>query len=209
LFNALAVAGTAWVVAAAQSVRPAAKVEAPPTPRFRLRELTGFSALALTAIGVQMLFYNTVALPEIRTGVIATLLTADTDLRGVFEKMALRQLCAAVCAAVALLLIAVGAPVMDDLGFFALLAAGAYFTAGWVAHGGPRIAFACLPGAVAVTLVLLLDVRFVIDIVPSLLAVAGVLWGMFVTAVIALLLAARGKPHRGLDRPQLPEVPAA
>jgi hypothetical protein len=34
-----------------------------------------------------------------------------------------------------------------------------------------------------------LDVRFSVDIVPSLLNVAGVLWGMFVTALIALLLA--------------------
>jgi len=40
-----------------------------------------------------------------------------------------------------------------------------------------------------VTLVLLLDVRFTIDIVPSLLNVAGVLWGMFVTALTALVLA--------------------
>lgn len=40
-----------------------------------------------------------------------------------------------------------------------------------------------------VTLVLLLDFRFRVDIVPSLLNVAGVLWGMLVTAVIALLLA--------------------
>jgi hypothetical protein len=86
-------------------------------------------------------------------------------------------------------MIAVGAPVMDDLGFFAVLAAACYFAAGWVAHGSPRIAFAAVPGAVAVTLALLLDVRFLVDVVPSLLNVAGVLWGMFVTAVIALLLA--------------------
>jgi hypothetical protein len=46
-----------------------------------------------------------------------------------------------------------------------------------------------VPGAVTVTLVLLLDVRFTIDIVPSLLNVAGALWGFFVTALIALLLA--------------------
>jgi hypothetical protein len=71
------------------------------------------------------------------------------------------------------------------------LRACCYFAAGWVAHGSPRIAFACVPGAVAVTLVLLLDVRFMVDIVSSLLNVAGVLWGMFVTALIALLLAAR------------------
>jgi len=103
--------------------------------------------------------------------------------------MPLRQLCAAGCAAVAFLMIAVGAPVMDDLGFFAVLATGCYFAAGWVAHGSPRIAFACVPGAVTVTLVLLLDVRFLVDIVPSLLNVAGVLWGMFVTALIALVLA--------------------
>jgi len=32
-------------------------------------------------------------------------------------------------------------------------------------------------------------VRLTIDIVPSLLNVVGVLWGMFVTALIALLLA--------------------
>jgi hypothetical protein len=209
LFNALSVAGTAWIVAAAQSILAAEKIETLPTPPFRLSELTGFSVLALTAIGLQMLFYNTIGLPEIRTGVIAVLLTADTDLRGVFQKMPVRQLCAAICAFLALLLIAVGAPVMDDLGFFALLAASAYFTSGWVAHGSPRIAFACVPGAVAVTLVLLLDFRFVIDIVPSLLGVAGVLWGMFVTAVIALLLSRLGERRGGLDQAQLPDVPAA
>jgi hypothetical protein len=37
--------------------------------------------------------------------------------------------------------------------------------------------------------VLLLDVRFTIDIVPSLLNVAGAMWGFLVTAVIALALA--------------------
>jgi hypothetical protein len=151
--------------------------------------LVGFAVLALTAIGLQMLFYNTINLPEIRTGVIAVLLTADPDLRGVWQRMPLRQLCAAGCAALAFLMIAVSAPLMDDLGFFAVLAAGCYFAAGWVAHGGPRIAFACVPGAVTVSLVLLLDVRFLVDIVPSLLNVVGVLWGMFVTALIALLLA--------------------
>jgi hypothetical protein len=183
LLNALALTGTAWVVAAAQgwfSPPPApAKASAPPGRA----ELVGFAMLALTAIGLQMLFYNTINLPEIRTGVIAVLLTADPDLRGVWRRMPLRQLCAAGCAALALLMIAVGAPVMDDLGFFAVLAAGCYFAAGWVAHGSPRIAFACVPGAVTVTLVLLLDVRFMTDIVPSLLNVAGVLWGMFVTAL--------------------------
>ena len=46
-----------------------------------------------------------------------------------------------------------------------------------------------MPGAISVTLVLLQDVRFMTDIVTSLLNVAGVFWGMFVTALIALLLA--------------------
>ena len=36
---------------------------------------------------------------------------------------------------------------------------------------------------------LLLDVRFTIDIVPSRLNVAGALWGFLFTALIALLLA--------------------
>jgi len=189
LFNALALAGTAWVVAAAQSwfARPAAPAEPRESPE--PRELVGFAMLALTAIGLQMLFYNTIDLPEIRTGVIAVLLTAEPDLRAVWRRMPLRQLCAVGCAAFAFLIIAVGAPWMDDLGFFATFAAACYFAPGWVAHGGPRIAFACVPGAVTVTLVLLLDVRFTIDIVPSLLNVAGVLWGMFVTALTALVLA--------------------
>ena len=189
LANALALAGTAWVVASAQigfaPSAPPAEAPAPPGQR----ELIGFAILALTAIGLQMLFYNTIDLPEIRTGVIAVLLTADPDLRAVWQRMPLRQLCAAGCAALALLVIAVGAPWMDDLGSFAVLAGCCYFAAGWVAHGGPRISFACVPGAVTVTLVLLLDVRLTIDIVPSLLNVVGVLWGMFVTALIALLLA--------------------
>ena len=149
----------------------------------------GFAMLALTAIGLQMLFYNTINLPEIRTGVIAVLLTADPDLGRVWRRMPLRQLCAAGCAALAFLMIAVGAPLMDDLGFFVVLAAACYFAAGWIAHGSPRIAYACVPGAVTVTLVLLLDIRFMVDIIPSLLNVAGVLWGMFVTALTALLLA--------------------
>jgi hypothetical protein len=188
LFNALALTGTAWVVAAAQgwfALLPA-PAEAPVPPG--RADLVGFAILALTAIGLQMLFYNTINLPEIRTGVIAVLLTADPDLRAVWRRMPLRQLCAAAGAALALLMIAVGAPLMDDLGFFVLLAASCYFAAGWVAHGGPRIAFAAVPGAVTVTLVLLLDVRFTIDIVPSLLNVAGAMWGFLVT-VIALLLA--------------------
>jgi hypothetical protein len=46
-----------------------------------------------------------------------------------------------------------------------------------------------------VTLVLLQDVRFMTDIVPSLLNVAGVFWGMFVTALIALLLAPMVERH--------------
>jgi hypothetical protein len=194
LFNALALAGTAWVVAAAEGwfASPPAPEEAP-APLGR-GDLVGFAVLALAAIGLQMLFYNTINLPEIRTGVIAVLLTADPDLREVWRRMPLRQLCAAGCAAHAFLMIAVGAPLMDDLGFFAVLAAACYFAAGWVAHGGPRIAFAAVPGAVTVTLVLLLDVRFLVDIVPSLLNVAGVLWGMFVTALIALLLSQLATP---------------
>ena len=189
LFNGLALAGTAWVVAAARApfARPPTSEEAPVPPG--RGELVGFAMLAVTAIGLQMLFYNTIDLPEIRTGVIAVLLTADPDLRAVWRRMPLRQLCAAGCAALAFLMTAVGAPLMDDLGFFAVLAGCCYFAAGWVAHGSPRISFACVPGAVTVTLVLLLDVRFTIDIVPSLLNVAGALWGFFVTAVIALLLA--------------------
>ncbi|HYZ43178.1 MAG TPA: hypothetical protein VE687_21490 [Stellaceae bacterium] len=189
LFNALALAGTAWAVAAARApfVPPATREDAPAPPG--RRELAGFALLVLTAIGLQMLLYNTINLPEIRTGVIAVLLTADPDLRTVWRRMPLRQLCAASCAVLALVMIAVGAPLMDDLGFFAVLAGCCYFAAGWVAHGGPRIAFAGVPGAVAVTLVLLLDVRFTVDIVPGLLNVAGALWGFFVTALIALLLA--------------------
>jgi hypothetical protein len=188
LFNALALAGTAWVVALAQIwfARPAPLAEAPASPG--PRELVGFAMLILAAIGLQMLFYNTINLPEIRTGVIAVLLTADPDLRAVWQRMPLRQLCATGCAALALLMIAVGAPLMDDLGFFAVLAGCCYFAPGWVAYGSPRIAFACVPGAVTVTLVLLLDVRFTIDIVPSLLNVAGALWGFLVTALIALVL---------------------
>jgi hypothetical protein len=189
LFNALALAGTAWMVATASvhSAPPPAPVEAPAPPG--RAELVGFAMLALSAIGLQMLLYNTINLPEIRTGVIAVLLTADPDLRAVWRRMPLRQLCAAGCAAIALLMIAAGAPLMDDLGFFAVIAAGCYFAAVWVAHGSPRIAFAAVPGAVTVTLVLLLDVRFTIDIVPSLLNVAGAMWGFLVTALIALLLA--------------------
>jgi hypothetical protein len=189
LFNALALAGTAWAVAAATApLAPPATREEAPVPPGR-RELVGFALLAVSAIGLQMLFYNTINLPEIRTGVIAVLLTADPDLRAVWRRMPMRQLCAAICAALAFLMIAVGAPLMDDLGLFAVIAASCYFAAGWVAHGGPRIAFAAVPGAVTVTLVLLLDVRFTIDIVPSLLNVAGAMWGFLVTALIALLLA--------------------
>jgi hypothetical protein len=189
LFNALALAGTTWAVAAAQNwfVRWAPPAEAPASPG--PRELAGFAILALTAIGLQMLFYNTINLPEIRTGVIAVLLTADPDLRGVWSRMPLRQLSAVSCAGLAFLMIAVGAPLMDDLGFFAVLAGCCYFAPGWVAHGGPRSAFACVPGAVTMTLVLLLDVRFTIDVLPSLLNVAGALWGFLVTALIALVLA--------------------
>jgi hypothetical protein len=102
--------------------------------------------------------------------------------------MPLRQLCAASCAALAFLMIAVGAPLMDDLGLFAVLAGCCYFMAGWIAHGSPRVSFAAMSGAISVTLVLLLDVRFMIDIVPSLLNVAGALWGTFVTALVALLM---------------------
>jgi len=189
LFNALALAGTAWAVAMASApLAPPATREDAPAPPGRA-ELVGFGLLALSAIGLQMLLYNTINLPEIRTGVIAVLLTADPDLRAVWRRMPLRQLCAASCAALALLITAVGAPLMNDLGFFVALAGCCYFAAGWIAHGGPRIAFAAVPGAVAVTLVLLLDVRFTVDIVPSLLNVAGALWGFFVTALIALLLA--------------------
>jgi hypothetical protein len=189
LFNALALGGTAWVLAMARAplAPPATRDEAPAPPR--RRELVGFALLAVSAIGLQMLFYNTINLPEIRTGVIAVLLTADPDLRAVWRRMPLRQLCAVSCAALAFLMIAVGAPLMDDLAFFAVLAGCCYFAAGWVANGGPRIAFAAVPGAVTVTLVLLLDVRFTIDIVPSLLNVAGAMWGFLVTALIALLLA--------------------
>jgi hypothetical protein len=189
LLNALALAGTAWVVATARApfAPPASREEAPVPPG--RRELMGFAMLALSAIGLQMLFYNTINLPEIRTGVINALTTADPDLRGVWRRMPLRQLSATGCTALALLMIAVGAPLMEDLGFFAVIAAGCYFAVGWVAHGSPRIAFAGVPGAITVTLVLLQDVRFTTDIVPSLLNVAGVSWGMFVTALIALLLA--------------------
>ena len=60
--------------------------------------------------------------------------------------------------------------------------------------GGPRIAFGAVSGAVTVTLVLLLDFRFTIDIVPSLLNVVGAMWGFLVTALIALLLASLLRP---------------
>jgi hypothetical protein len=190
LLNALALAGTAWVVAAARTalVPPASREDVPAPSRPGPRELVGFALLALTAIGMQMLFYDTISVPEIRAGVIAVLLTADPDLRTVWRRMPLRALCAAGGAALALLMIAVGAPLIDDLGFFAVLAGFCYFAAGWVAHGGPRVASAALPGAVTVTLVLLQGVRFTTSIVPSLLNVAGVLWGLLVTALIALLL---------------------
>ncbi len=130
LFNAFALAGTAWAVAAATApfAPPATREEAPVPPG--RRELVGFALLAVSAIGLQMLFYNTINLPEIRTGVIAVLLTADPDLRAVWRRMPLRQLCGASCAALALLMIAVGAPLMDDLGFFAVLAGVLLFYGG-------------------------------------------------------------------------------
>jgi hypothetical protein len=183
LFNALGLAGTAWVVAADQTPFAPEATRAQAPAALRRGEVVGFATLALSAIGLQMLFYNTINLPEIRTSVISALLTADPDLRAVWRRMPLRQLCTAGCAALALLMIAVGAPLMEDLGLFAV------FAAGWVAHGSPRIAFAAPPGAVAVTLILLPDVRFETDIVSSLLNVAGMLLGFFVTALIALLLA--------------------
>jgi hypothetical protein len=145
--------------------------------------------LAPTAVGLLMLFYNTINLPEIRTGVISALLTADPDLRAVWRRMPMRLLCTAGCGTIALSMIAVGAPVMDDLGFFAVIAAGCYFAVGWVGHGGPRIAFAGPPGAAAVTVALLQDFKMVVDIRPTLLNVAGVLLGVFVTAAIGRLLA--------------------
>jgi hypothetical protein len=114
LFNALALAGTAWAVAAATApfALPAIREEAPVPPG--RRELIGFALLAVSAIGLQMLFYNTINLPEIRTGVIAVLLTADPDLRAVWRRMPLRQLCGASCAALAFLMIAVGAPLVEE-----------------------------------------------------------------------------------------------
>jgi hypothetical protein len=191
LLNALALAGTAWVVATASArfARPATREHAPAPARPGPRELVGLALLALAAIGLQMLFYDTIDVPEIRAGVIAVLLTADPDLRAVWRRMPLRALCAAGCSALAFLMIAVGAPLMDDLGFFVVLAGCCYFAAGCVAHGGPRVASAALPGVVTVTLVLLPGVQFTTSIVPSLLTVAGVLWGLFVTALIAVLLA--------------------
>jgi hypothetical protein len=70
LFNALALAGTAWVVAMAGALfAPAATRDEASAPPGR-GELVGFAMLALTATGLQMLFYNTINLPEIRTGVI-------------------------------------------------------------------------------------------------------------------------------------------
>lgn len=189
LMNALVVTGTAWAVAMARAPfvppPPRANAHVPPEPR----ALVGLALLALAAIGLQMLIYNGINLPVIRTGVISALLTSDPDLRAVWRRMPLRQLCAASCAVLALLMIAVGAPLMDDLGFFVVLAGCCYFAAGWVAHGSPRISFAGVPSAIAVTLALLSDVRFTIDIVPSLLSVAGILWGTFVTALMALLMA--------------------
>jgi hypothetical protein len=208
LSNTLAVVGTTWVVAAVQLIKFTTNVDPPPIPRHHPEQLVGFTVLALTAIGLQMLLYNTINMPEIRTGVISALLTADTNLQGVVGRMPLRQLCAAGCAVLALLLIAVGAPVMDDIGFFALLAAAAYFASGWIAYGSPRVAFAGGSGAVAITLVLIQDVRFTIDIIPSLLGVAGALWGTFVTAAIASLLSWLGAPHVELDKNQR-DVPAA
>jgi hypothetical protein len=188
LFNALALAGTALMVAMARApFAPPETREHAPLPLGR-GELLRFALLVLIAVGLQMLFYNTINLPEIRTGIISVLLTADPDLRGVWRRMPLRQLCAAGCAALALLMMAVGAPLMDDLGLFAVLAGCCYFVPGWVAYGDSRIAFACVPGAIAVTLVLLQDASFNVDIVPGLLNVAGVLWGTFVTALIALLM---------------------
>src|SRR5262249_34864274 len=81
LLTALALAGAAWAVAGAQSwfARPPAPAELPASRD--PRELVGFAILPLTSIGLQMLFYNTINLPEIRTGVIAVLLTAEPDLR--------------------------------------------------------------------------------------------------------------------------------
>src|SRR5262249_15067884 len=189
LFNALALAGTAWTVAVATApfLPPVTREDASARPG--RRELAGFALLVLTAICLQMLFYNTIDLPEIRTGVIAVLLTADPDLWAVWRRMRLRQLCAAGCAALALLMIAVGAPWMDDLGSFAVLAGCCYFAAGWVAHGGPRISFFCVPGAGPGTLLLLLDGPFSIDILPRLLKVARVLFGLFVAARIPPRLA--------------------
>ncbi|HEX3412228.1 MAG TPA: hypothetical protein VHT00_10950 [Stellaceae bacterium] len=82
LFNGLALAGTAWVVAAARApFAPLATREEAPAPPGRA-ELVRFALLVLTAIGLQMLLYNTINLPEIRTGVIAVLLTADPGSAG-------------------------------------------------------------------------------------------------------------------------------
>ena len=92
LFDALALAGTAGAIAAATApFAPSATREEAPVPPGR-RELIGFALLAVSAIGLQMLFYNTINLPEIRTGVIAVLLTADPDLRGVWRRMPLYTL---------------------------------------------------------------------------------------------------------------------
>jgi hypothetical protein len=68
LLNALALAGTAWVVAAVRAAfAPPATPEEAPAPPGR-DELVRFALLVLTAIGLQMLFYNRSTCPKSARG---------------------------------------------------------------------------------------------------------------------------------------------
>ena len=172
LFNALALAGTAWAVAAASALfAPAGHPRRRPSASGTNR-IGWLWMLALSAIGLQMLFYNTINLPEIRTGVIAVLLTADPDLRAVWRRMP--------CASFRRDLR--GACIADHSSRRAGNGRSRVFRsrsrrAAISPRAGSRMAARVSPLPPCrrgpVTLVLLLDVRFTIDIVPSLLNVAG------------------------------------
>ena len=206
-FNGAVLCALAWAVAGALMLAGAeagtihghGEITLPPSPATppALADLGFLALLVFLAAFAQMVLYNTLQLPEIRTGVIAVLLTADPDLRGVWRKMPSRQLVAWMCGVLAWSVLLLATPLLDDLAFFALFATLPYFVAGWICLGGPRSGFAAVPGAVTVTLVLLLDVRLTIDPRPSLLAVLGVHWGMLVTAVVALALVPLAGRHDG------------
>ena len=143
-----------------------------------------------TALGVEICYIamHALAWPGIVTSCITCVIIAQSTVGGNVTKAVLRQVGALLGAVLGLIAIVVFMPNLAGIAAFLVVMSAGLFTAGWIAVGGPRTAYAGIQTALAFAILLLAGFGPTTDLVLGRDRVLGILLGATVMGVIDQIL---------------------